>query len=165
MLRTSPLFLLALCLVACGGSGGGDRHTVVGCRDPGPEVIGAAAAKWVTLVSPRPGRFLNPVGTDSAFPEASTQPLQDRGKLFLYPKDSAGRTVIHQRLVQGGEVPTVLLANHGVRRLDDENAVVRLGGHFVGGPENGTAVPTQAFYFRCDNAEWKLTRNEVEHGS
>jgi hypothetical protein len=124
-----------------------------------------AVAAYLEKVTPRPKRFLVPVGTDSALPAGAQEALQEKGPTFLYPADPKQQAAVRNQLAAKGTFPTLLVAYRGMRRLDDGRAVVRIGGHFVGGVENGRAAPSGAIYFECDTARWHVARAEEERSS
>ncbi len=124
-----------------------------------------AVAEYLKKVTPPPKRFLVSVGTDSALPDGARQALQDKGPTFLYPANPEQQITVRKQLAAKGNFPTLLLSYRGVRRLADTRAVVRLGGHFVGGMEDGLAAPAGAVYFQCDTARWHVARAEEERSS
>jgi hypothetical protein len=157
--------LLALALCACGDSRAPAYRPLLACSAPGAEVDSLAVAEYLEKVTPRPKRFLVPVGTDSALPDGAQQALQEKGPTFLYPADPKKQATVRDQLAARGTFPTLLVAYRGMRRLDDGRVVVRIGGHFVGGAENGQAAPSRAIYLKCDTARWHVARAEEERSS
>ena len=169
MLHASTLpagaVLCALALCACGDSRGLAHRPLIACNAPGDDVDSMAIAAFLEKVTPKPKRFLVPVGTDSALPTGAQQALQERGPTFLYPADPKQQAAVRNQLAARGAFPTLLVTYRGKRRLDDSRAVVRVGGHFVGGVENGQSAPSRAIYFECDTAHWHVARAEEERSS
>jgi hypothetical protein len=157
--------LVAFTLHACGDRATPSHRPLLGCGAPGDEVVSMAVTEYLKKVTPPPKRFLVSVGTDSALPDAAGQALQDKGPTFLYPADPGQQTVVRKQLAAKGNFPTLLIAYHGLRQLDDTRAVVRVGGHFVGGAEDGRAAPSGVIYFQCDTARWHVVRAEEERSS
>jgi hypothetical protein len=157
--------LFALALRACGDRRAPDHRPLLACSAPGDEVVSMAVAEYLKKVTPPPKRFLVSVGTDSALPDGARQALQDKGPTFLYPADPEQQTAVRKRLAAKGSFPTLLVAYRGMRRLDDARTVVRVGGHFVGGVEDGQAAPSEAIYFQCDTPRWNVARAEEERSS
>jgi hypothetical protein len=90
----------ALALTAgCGGGSGDGRSGDDGptprtpreamlqsaCRGGTDRTMKLAVAEYVKRATPKPQRFLNAVGTDSALPEVGVQALQDKGPTYLFP--------------------------------------------------------------------------------
>jgi hypothetical protein len=153
---------LLLAVAACGERPDYLRRPVIACSAPGDEVISMAVAAYLEQVTPRPKRFLIAVGTDSVLPDAGRAALQDKGPTFLYPSDPAQQAAMRSQLAAKGAYPTLLVVYRGMRRLDDARAMVRVGGHFVGGAEDGRAAPSRAIYFQCDTARWHVSHAEEE---
>jgi hypothetical protein len=61
-------------------------------------------------------------------------------------------------------MPTLLVTFRGIDRAGDDRAVVRLGGLFVGGTNDGN-VAHRSVQFVCDTARWNVVRAEEERRS
>jgi len=145
----------ALTALACGtGASGGSARG--GCGTPGDSVISAAVNQYVVGLTPRPQRFLLAVG-DSSLPDAARSALQAKGPTYLYPPDSALRRQVHDKLTGVGDYPTLLLSYGGLQQMEENRAVVRLGGRFVSGSLDNHPAPARAVHFQCDSAGWRFT--------
>ena len=165
------LALAALALAACGGgersasdgraaAGGG----APGCaQPPGDSAYFVATQEYLKGLTPKPRRFLSPVGTDSALPDAAFKALQDNGPSYLYPPDPAGQKKVLDRLEEVGPWTALLVSWHGVERMGESAAVIRLRGHFLlGGETNAQAAPARRMRFDCEGGRWRFTRTEEE---
>ena len=60
----------------------------------------------------------------------------------------------------------MLVVFRGKTDADNGNTVtVRLGGHYVGGDDNGKSSPTRSFEVRCDTTGWKVAGSKTEGGA
>jgi hypothetical protein len=123
---------------------------------------------YLAAVQPTPRRFLIAAGTDSAIPAIGESRLQRRGPTYVFPADPALQKRVLSRLdsVAGvyGDMPTLLVTYRGVKRVGENQAVVRLGGYFLGGDTDGK-VAHRTVQFVCDTARWNAVRAEEERRS
>lgn len=159
------LSLSALVLGACAQEPRDNARFLGPCADPTPALVPAAIDIYVRSVTPRPRRFLIASGTDSALPSSSDSRLQRHGPTYLFPPDTALRRPLLARLdsvsSDVGDMPTLLVTYRGVNRTDEYRAIVRLGGYFVGGDNDGK-IAHRAVQFVCDTARWHPVRAEEE---
>ncbi|MGH7663769.1 MAG: hypothetical protein ACRENI_05680 [Gemmatimonadaceae bacterium] len=155
---------LALALVcACtDGADTGGRSAVVACAEPGDSAIAAAVHVFVDSVVPRPTRFLASVGDGTTLPAAGQAVLRSRGPTYLYPEDSTQRQAVRDRLAEVGDFATLLVRYRGVERVDDDDAVVRLDGAFVGGNMDGIEVPPREVELVCNVGVWREVTAEAD---
>lgn len=170
MTTTRFIQTLALAAIVTACSGGGDssgqRRTARGdCPAPGNALIAQAAEEYIERMTPTPRRFLLAVGGDTALPEAARQVMQDKGPTYLYPADSNAQVQIRDRLAGAGEWPALMVTYHGTRQDTDDQASVRLAGHWVVGELDGTRAPARSVVFACDSARWKYSAIEDEQTS
>ena len=176
-MRTAAKFLslaLAAALAACGG---GERNAsdgrpsasggTTGCtQPPGDSAYFVATQEYLKGLTPKPRRFLSPVGTDSALPEAAFKALQDNGPSYLYPSDAAGQKKVLERLEEVGPWTALLVSWRGVERLGDSAAVIRLRGHYLlGADPNAPVTPARVLRFQCEGGRWRFARTEEERVS
>jgi len=140
-----------------------------GLRCPSAEqaVVGPAVLAYVTAQSrPAPQRFLYAAGTDSALPDPGVVALQDKGPTYMYPANPAQQAVVRAKLAKVGPWASLLVSYHGLRlATDSTHAVVRLGGRFVGGRDDGTVAPDRSVSFTCESGAWRLTRTAEERST
>ncbi|MDQ6886742.1 MAG: hypothetical protein M3068_05545 [Gemmatimonadota bacterium] len=149
-----PYSLIAVALAAaCGGSG----SSAAACAAPGDSLVSEGVSEYVrdSLVTPQPLRFLAPVGSDSALPEAGRVALQDKGPTYLYPADPTQQALVRAMLKGKGDFPTLAVFYRGVSLRPDGRAQLRLHGRFVGGANDGAPAPSRAILFKCDSARWR----------
>ena len=167
--RLVALALTGVWIVGCGGSG--ERRTSgragqVCAHPPGDSAYFVATQEYLKGITPKPRRLLYPVGTDSTPPAAAIRALQDAGPSYLFPSDPAGQKKVLDRLEEVGPWTALLVSWHGVERLGESAAVVRLRGHFLLGQD--TAAQTglaRALRFECEGGSWRFTRAEDERAS
>lgn len=165
--RLLPLlaFPLAALLAACGGggeAGSSAQASASSCEgSPDEAVYNTAIDEYIKGLTPTPRRFLNAVGTDSALPDPVFQAVMRRGPSYLYPPDSAGRKVVLDKLGSVGSWSSLLVTWHGMEK-HDSTATIRLGGHYVGGDDDGLAAPRKAIVFQCDTTPWTFSRTADE---
>ena len=134
------------------------------CADPRTSIVGDAVKNYVKLASPTPMRFLMSFGTDSALPEVGLSALQSLGPTYLFPPDAAQQTKVRAKLAEVGNYATLLVVLHDTR-VTSSNAVIRLGGSYVGGKEDGKRLPSRALNFACDSAGWHFTSAQEERST
>ena len=165
-MRLRPRLLVALPVIAaaCGGSGGDSRPRPGACGEPDAKVVAAAVVEFVAMAQPRAYRYLLPTGGDSILPDAARAALQMKGQTFLFPADSAQRRQVMNRLADGGDWTTMLVAYRGTQLVTRDSAVVRFGGHYVS--VRGTPPPASVSAevpFVC-SVVWKLARTAKKSG-
>ena len=155
---------------ACGGGSGDDgsaprtpREALLqaACRGGGERTLELAVAEYVKQATPKPQRFLTAPGTDSALPDPGVRVLQDKGPLYYYPADPAQQAAVRAQLRDKGDYTTLLVVPRG-SNVGERAGTIRLGGHFVGGEEDGRSAGDRSYAFTCDSAGWRLTRAAVE---
>lgn len=163
-----------LLLAACGGGTTADRAkaaeaTVAAgptCVSTDTTPVGLAVLDFITKAEPLPKRFLSAAGTDSAVPDDGFKVLQDKGPTYFYSSDTVAQRKIREKLEEVGPYPSMLVVFRGKTEADQGKTVtVRLGGHYVGGDDNGKVSPTRSFEVRCDTAGWKLAASKTEAGA
>jgi hypothetical protein len=138
------------------------------CDEPTTALVPAAMDTYLAAVQPTPRRFLTAAGTDSAIPAVGESRLQRRGPTYVFPADPALQKRVLSRLdsVAGvyGDMPTLLVTYRGMQRIGENQAVVRLGGYFLGGVNDGK-IAHRTVQFVCDTAKWNPIRAEAERQS
>ena len=165
--------LVAFALAACAGDersasdGAAARGGAQACaQPPGDSAYFVATQEYLKGLTPKPRRFLSPVGTDSALPDAAFKALQDNGPSYLYPSDPAGQKKVLDRLEEVGPWTALLVSWHGVERLGESAAVIHLRGHFLlGADSNAQATQARLVRFDCEGGRWRFTRTEDERAS
>jgi hypothetical protein len=170
-LHTSRRALLAValaCIAGCAQEPRDNARFLGDCAAPTLALVPPAIDAFVQSVHPKPRRFLIAAGTDSALPTGAESRLQRHGPTYLFPADTALRRRVLARLdsvAEGyGDMPTLLVTFRGVDRAGDERAIVRLGGQFIGGANDGK-VAHRTVQFVCDTARWNVVRAEQERQS
>lgn len=136
---------------ACAGGGANDAAA---CADPTPdEVLASAVGSYLDGRQPRPLRFLNAAGTDSAMPEAGMRVMQSRGPTYLYPPDSAAQAKVRERLEEAAW-PSLLVTYYGIERTGATETVVRLGGTWIGGELHGQSAGSEDVQLLCRTGRW-----------
>jgi len=173
LLRRHPRTLVtvlpvALAIASCTQEPRDNARFLGDCAAPTVALLPPALDAYVKSVYPAPRRFLIAVGTDSALPGGAESRLQRHGPTYLFPPDTALRRRLLARLdsvaEDYGDMPTLLVTFRGVDRAGEERAVVRLGGHFIGGASDGK-VAHRTVEFVCDTARWNVVRAEEERQS
>ncbi len=155
MPRHSWILLCATWLAVAACAEGSRRHSLVACNPPRDTVFHLAAANFLSSVDPPPHRFLVAVKADSTVPDGARQAMQDIGPTYIYPADSAGRWKVTTMLKSYGSAPTLLLNYRGSARPSPDSLVIRFDGQFVGGADDGKAIPVAATRFHCNNGMWE----------
>ena len=157
-------------LAACGGGSDADRPPSrtprqalleAACRGGDTATLQLAVAEYVKQATPKPERFLTAVGTDSALPDPGVRVLQDKGPLYYFPGDPAQQASVRAQLHDKGDYTTLLVVPRG-SRLSERSATVRLGGHYVGGAEDGRTAGDRSYSFSCDTTGWRMTKAAPE---
>lgn len=160
-----------LVMVACGGDESAERAKAAealaaagpSCVSTDSTPVGLAILDFITKAEPLPKRFLSAAGTDSAVPADGFKVLQDKGPTYFYSSDTVAQRKIREKLEEVGPYPSMLVVFRGKADADNGNTVtVRLGGHYVGGDDNGKLSPTRSFEVRCDTTGWKVASSKTE---
>ena len=160
-----------LFLAACGGDESAERAKAAealaaagpSCVSTDSTPVGLAILDFITKAEPLPKRFLSAAGTDSAVPADGFKVLQDKGPTYFYSSDTVAQRKIREKLEEVGPYPSMLVVFRGKADADNGNTVtVRLGGHYVGGDDNGKLSPTRSFEVRCDTTGWKVASSKTE---
>ena len=166
-----PILLL---LAACGGGDIAERAKTAGamvaagpsCVSTDTTPVGLAVLDFITKAEPLPKRFLSAAGTDSAVPDDGFKVLQDKGPTYFYSSDTVAQRKIREKLEEVGPYPSMLVVFRGTTAADQGHTVtVRLGGHYVGGDDNGQLAPTRSYELRCDSTGWKVASSKTEAGA
>lgn len=140
----------------------GRRSRSVCALPPGDSAYAVAARQYVTGILPTPRRFLTAYGTDSALPPAVFAGIQGKGPTYMYAGDSSARTKLLQKLDSVGPWPTLLVTWRGMEQPDSTTAIIRMGGHYLGGEFHGKPAPKRAMRFVYDTAGWSFARTDEE---
>jgi hypothetical protein len=127
--------------------------------------VTAAVLDFIRSAKPTPQRFLIAAGTDSALPEGGLAALQSKGPTYLYPRDGDQQAKVRAKLESIGSYHTLLVTFRNQQRLSDTRAVVRLGGHYVGGDAHGRSAAPRSIFLQCEAAGWRVVSNEQEQSS
>ncbi len=160
--------LLLVLLSACGGERSDARARATSACGLLPDAaVATAVTEYVKLASPTPQRFLFAATTDSGLPDPAVVALQNKGPTYFYPPDTAQRRKVRELLSSVGSYATLLVVRRSAPAPVDSQAVVRLGGHYVGGDHDGIAAPSRALHFTCSarTRQWRFMRAEEERQS
>lgn len=162
------LVLLVATAAACTQEPRDNARFLGDCAAPTIALASPAVDAFVRSITPTPRRFLIRSGSDSALPGGAEARLQRFGPTYILPADTALRRRVLARLdsvAEGyGDLPTLLVTFRGVDRAGEDRAIVRLGGQFVGGANDGK-VAHRSVQFVCDTARWNVVRAEEERQS
>ena len=155
--------------IGCGGPGddGSAPRTPrqamlqAACRGGDERTMELAVGEYIKRTKPKPTRFLHAVGTDSALPESGVRALQDKGPTYLFPGDPKLQAQVRTQLHDRGDYTTMLIVPRG-SEVGERTATVRLGGHYIGGEEEGQTAAPQTFTFSCDTTGWRLSNAAAE---
>jgi hypothetical protein len=161
-----PLVALVALAAACGGESGGNGGAVsaVCAPDTGSRVA-MAVTDFLKTAQPTPQRYLTAAGTDSALPELGLKVLQEKGPTYFYPADSAQQGQVRTQLASIGDYNTILVVFRGMAEPAQDSAVIRLGGHYVGGKADGQHYGPRSYSFACDSAGWRIAGSGAETGA
>ena len=107
----------------------------------------------MSLVTPKPDRFLIPVSTDSALPATAYWALQQTSAtLNLFPRDTATQKQLRRQLSANGSYTLLLMNYHGQRKLPDGRVALEFSGHYLSGAVDGKAIPRTTVMFSCHQA-------------
>ena len=157
--RNGGALLLVLAAVgtafACSPGEKTDRPAVSArpCPTPADSVVGLATLQFMKHLSPKPHRYLIPVGTDSALPGRAHWALQSgSATLNMWPRDTAQQRVVKEKVGAKGAYTMLLVSYHGQRTLPDGRIALDFSGHYMGGDVDGRAVPRTPVIFSCHAA-------------
>ena len=164
----AAIALLPVAAVGCGGSEGAEgkaprspREALIqsACAGGPDKVLRMAVADYVKQATPKPQRFLNAAGTDSALPAVGVEVLQGKGPTYLFPggAEAQARAMLHEK----GDYTTLLVVPRPGTTAP-RAATVRLGGYYVGGEEDGKPAGDRTYTFACDSAGWRMTNKAPE---
>lgn len=166
--RVVPLAAtLVFTLAACGEGGrarpkdgpAGDAAATVGCVGADTTALRLAVLEYITTASPRPQRFLSAFGTDSALPDDGFRALQDTGPTYFYNDDPKNQAQVKSKLASAGPYVSMLVVYKGQAESDGGTRVtVTLGGHYVGGEDDGKPADVRQITVRCDSTRWRLQK-------
>lgn len=157
-----------LAVMACGGGGSDARPRVTSACGLFPDAaVATAVTEYIKLARPTPQRFLFAATTDSGLPDPAVVALQNKGPTYFYPPDTAQRRKVRELLSSVGGYATLLVVRRPAPNPVDSQAVVRLGGHYVGGDQDGIEAPSRSLHFTCSaqTRQWRFTRAEEERQS
>lgn len=174
MISPSPLRLVqctvtALLLAACGGgavpadtleSAVVERDPAVACADARPVPSTIAVLDFIDHADPKPLRFLNAVGTDSALPPAAELLVQKKGPTFYWLDTERGQQQIREKLDGDGAWETMLVLVRENTEHADGTHTLRVGGRYVGAPNDGEESPEKRYTIGCQVdsvATWAIT--------
>jgi hypothetical protein len=156
-----PTTLLFCAMTACTGGGGA-------CEEPTTALVPSAMNAYLAAVKPTPRRFLIAAGTDSALPGSGESQLQRRGPTYVFPADVALQKRVLNRLDSVarvyGDMPTLLVTYRGMQRVGKRQAIVRFGGYFLGGVNDGK-IAHRVVQFACEKNRWNAVRAQEERQS
>lgn len=153
---------LLMTVIACSGGDGKKAATSgVTCRQSKDSATWRAVVSYARNSDPFAQRFLSASAGDSALPEIGVAALQDRGPTWLFPKDSAGRSKVRDRL-DDGIANTMLVYWLGSQQEGDTAMSIRLGGRYIGGKLEGTVARPKVYRFKCPDNRWVLSDSAVQ---
>ena len=173
MMRSTPLrapalaFAAALLISACGGAPPRDTAAAedaapdpaTACNAVRPEPVVLAVLDYIAAAEPKPLRFLNAVGSDSALPPAAEAAVQDKGPTFYWLAAEKNQQQIRDKLSRDGDWATMLVLVRGDVDNGDGTHLVRVGGRYVGAPHEGLVSPEKRYTVRClvdSAATWSI---------
>jgi len=123
------------------------------CTTPADSIVALATKKFIQFVSPKPDRFLIPVGTDSVLPSSAYWALQTTGAtLNMYPRDTTTQKQVRRQLAGDGAYTLLLVSYHGQRKLTDGRVALDFSGNYLSGAADGKSIPRSAVMFSCHGA-------------
>ncbi len=143
--------------LACGSDSGGEQAERPAaaasgrpCTTPPDSIVGLATLQFMKHISPKPHRYLIPVGTDLALPAGSQWALQtSAATLNMWPRDSAQQQKVKQQIGSNGRLTMLLVNYHGRRTLPDGRIAIDYSGQYMGGDVEGKPIPRTAILFSC----------------
>jgi hypothetical protein len=154
---------LLMTVAACSGGDGKKSTTASGvtCRQSKDSATWRAVISYAKSSDPYAQRFLAAMAGDSALPEIGVAALQERGPTWLFPKDSAGRAKVRDRL-DDGIANTMLVYWLGSQQEADTAMTIRLSGRYIGGKLEGTVAKARVYRFKCPEDRWVLADSAVQ---
>ncbi len=177
--RSISLSALLLAAAACGGSpetSAGDApkqgmtlDPAVACRGTSPGAAQIAVLDYINTAEPKPLRFLNAAATDSALPDDVALVVQDKGPTFYWLQDEKNQQQIREKLAGDGNWATMLVLVRENTDHGDGTHTVRVGGRYVGEPNDGVVSPEKQYQLRCQvdgtTAVWAIDSTAGSGGS
>ena len=147
------IVLAAGAVFACSTGEKADRPAAVStrpCTTPADSIVGLATLRFMKHISPKPHRYLIPVGTDSALPVGAQWALQtSAATLNMWPRDTAQQRKVKEQLGGKGAYTMLLVNYHGQRTLPDGRVALDFSGQYMGGDVDAKAVPRTPIIFTC----------------
>ena len=120
------------------------------CSTPADSIVGLATVQFTRFITPKPHRYLIPVGTDSALPTGAYWALQTSGAtLNMWPRDTAQQKKVRDQLGAKGAYTMLVVSYHGQRALPDGRTALDFSGSYMGGDVDGKVVPHTPIVFSC----------------
>jgi hypothetical protein len=120
------------------------------CATPADSIIGLATVAFTKFITPKPHRYLIPVGTDSVLPDRAHWALQNTGAtLNVWPRDTALQKKVKDQLGAKGAYTMLVVSYHGQRALPDGRTALDFSGTYMGGTVDGKVVPRTPIVFSC----------------
>lgn len=139
------------------------------CRDISPSAAQIAVLDYITTAEPKPLRFLNAVATDSALPDDVALVVQDKGPTFYWLQDEKNQQQIRDKLAGDGSWATMLVLVRENTDHGDGTYTMRIGGRYVGAPNDGAVSPEKQYRLRCQvdgtTAAWAMDSTAGSGGS
>jgi hypothetical protein len=154
------IVLAAMGAAACSGDSGGEQAERPAaaassrtCYTPPDSIVGLATLQFMKHISPKPHRYLIPVGTDLALPVGAQWALQtSAATLNMWPRDTVQQAKVKEQLGKKGALTMLLVNYHGQRTLPDGRVAIDYSGQYMGGDVDGKPVPRTAILFSCHAA-------------
>lgn len=171
----APLLLVAA-LQACGGGERASRAAAEGappdpataCIGTAPVPVALAVQDFIGSAEPKPERFLNAAGTDSALPPAAESVVTRKGPMFYWLANDAAQQQMRTKLENDGPWVNMLVVVRSQEEAGDGTWTIRVGGTYIGGELHGTASPEKRYTVSCvigDTNAWKVTDATVAGGA
>ena len=151
--------------VACGGGEQTERPATPAvstrpCHTPPDSIVGLATLQFMKHISPKPHRYLIPVGTDLALPVGSQWALQtSAATLNMWPRDTAQQRKVKEQVGKNGALTMLLVNYHGRRTLPDGRVAMDYSGQYIGGDVDGKpSLHRDLFSFHAEGERFGLSR-------
>jgi hypothetical protein len=115
-----------------------------------------ALRHYIKQAKPRPMRFLIAAGTDSALSESAAKVLQEFGPMYYYGGTEAAKLKVRERLELVGPFPALLIVKRSAAKPTSTTEIIRLGGHYVTGENDGQQTESSQYTFVCGAAGWVM---------
>lgn len=120
------------------------------CSTPADSIVGLATVAFTRYITPKPHRYLIPVGTDSALPTGAYWALQTSGAtLNMWPRDTVQQKKVKDQLGAKGAYTMLVVSYHGQRALPDGRTALDFSGNYMGGDVDGKVIPHTPIAFSC----------------